>query len=707
MKSLHIFILSYFVLSVSTTFSQVDFNNYRTLLANGKIPSDFTTTPEKKFETLLNKNKEIYSTTDKKKFLLTSTKAVDELLHSGLVIYGDDISKYVEDVAHKVLSKDPELKKELRFYVLKSNVTNALSTNQGIIFVTTGLIAELTSEAQLAYILAHEIAHYKENHALKSYEWSSNQRGQSIIEMSTFSKENEFAADKMAVEMYKNAGYDPDEILGVFDVLMYSYLPFDEIPMDKQYIGGDKIYFPEGVWGKKTYPITAEENYDDSKSTHPNIKKRKEEAEKTASSLSNWGDAVNYLGKEKFEYIRNIARFESVRIDVSENNYTNAIYSIFLLEKEFPTSNFLAEMKALSWLGIYQYTANSKKSSILPKARLMEGEIALFQDYIKNCNKDAITVLAIRNMYDLSKAYPENLLIQDAKKQLFTSLNSSSNFSWKNYSKRSFEESAKMAIAAKDSANLKANNSNATTETNSKYDRIKTKKSIDTPESFDSTAYYMNGIYDIINDSVFIASTNFSKPESNSKSNYFDQLNLITCSIRTSSNTPEEKQEKYLDNLIQGIELATNSSISFSEKASSEELNTTAEFNQEVVNAWLRSEIEQAQSIPLLATDYYLIKEMEKNGGASTIGFVTMDHFYDPNLIPVIVTASTVIGLPVALLVLAPMQLIQGNQTDIKFSFYNISLGKTETIIIGFNNKPSKLHIANHINAYLKQTKKN
>jgi hypothetical protein len=98
---------------------------------------------------------------------------------------------------------------------------------------------------------------------------------------------------------------------------------------------------------------------------------------------------------------------------------------------------------------------------------------------------------------------------------------------------------------------------------------------------------------------------------------------------------------------------------------------------------------------------------MEKTVGTTNIGFVTMDYFYDPNLTPVIITASTVIGLPVALLVLAPMQLIQGNQTDIKFSFYNINLGKTETIIIGFNSKPSKLHIANHINAYLKQTKKN
>lgn len=702
MKSHFIALLGFLVLSCSKAYSQVDFDHYSTLLANGAIPKDFSSNPEDKYLELLNKNKELYSTTDKKKFLLSSTKAIDELLHSGLVIYGDDISMYINDVANKLLSNDPALKSELRFYLLKSNVTNALSTNQGIIFVTTGLIAELTSEAQLAYILAHEIAHFKENHSLKSYEWSTSQRGQSIIDMSTFSKENEFEADKLGVEMYKKAGYDPNEILGVFDVLMYSYLPFDEIPMPKEYIGGNKIYFPEGVWGKKTYPITAQENYDDSKSTHPNIKKRKLEAEKTAQSFKDWEDGNYFLGKENFEYIRNIARFESVRIDVSEANYTNAIYSIFLLEKEFPTSTFLAEMKAMSWLGIYQYTANSKKSSIIPKTKYMEGEIAIFQDYIKNASKDAITVLAIRNIYDITNKFPENELIQQTKKQLFSSLNNSSNFNWSNYSKKSFQESAALALIVKDSMTTKAS-SEIPTEKNTKYDRIKTKKSFDSPESFDSTLYHVYGIYDIVNDSLFTASTKlFSKDETESNLD-FNQLNIISYGIRTSSHMPEKKQEKLLDNLIEGIEIATNATLKVEESNLQKELNSTAEFNQEVINAWLKSEIEQAQEIPLVVTDYYLVKEMIKEGGTPNIGFVSMSYFYNPDLSSMLVTASTIFGLPIALVVLAPMQLMQGQQTDLKFHVYNLSKGKTDVIRLSFENKPNKFHIANHLNAYLKQ----
>ena len=37
-------------------------------------------------------------------------------------------------------------------------------------------------------------------------------------------------------------------------------------------------------------------------------------------------------------YIRKIARFESLRTDVLEQNFTDALYSLFILEKENPNS---------------------------------------------------------------------------------------------------------------------------------------------------------------------------------------------------------------------------------------------------------------------------------------------------------------------------------------------------------------------------------
>lgn len=54
-----------------------------------------------------------------------------------------------------------------RFGVLASDQVNAFSAPAGYVFITRGLYATATSDDELAAILAHEIAHVTERHALK------------------------------------------------------------------------------------------------------------------------------------------------------------------------------------------------------------------------------------------------------------------------------------------------------------------------------------------------------------------------------------------------------------------------------------------------------------------------------------------------------------------------------------------------------------
>jgi len=150
----------FFITLSSTLFAQIDFDNYTTIQASGEIPEDFTKrTYQKLEEDLSNAEDNGLSERDERIFYEGINYAVDDLMHSGYVVFGDSLSTYIQEVANKLLRKDKELRKELRFYVLKSNSTNAFSTAQGIVFVTTGLLSQITSEAQLAFILAHEISH--------------------------------------------------------------------------------------------------------------------------------------------------------------------------------------------------------------------------------------------------------------------------------------------------------------------------------------------------------------------------------------------------------------------------------------------------------------------------------------------------------------------------------------------------------------------
>ena len=253
-----------------------------------------------------------------------------------MVSYGDEITEYINKVADHLLEKNPKLRKELRFYTLKSNVTNALSTKQGIILVTTGLISQLTNEAQLACILAHEISHYTEDHVIDSYEYKTNTRRvrDKIQDLANFSKEKEFEADYKGIELYNERGYSKEHITSIFDVLMYSYLPIDEIPFPKDYFNNDLCFVPIDAFPDRDYKIKAIEDYDDSRSTHPNIRKRKERAIEAIDEIRKWGDVTYAIGQEEFIYVRKLARFESIRTDMLDAQYGNALYTIFLLERD-------------------------------------------------------------------------------------------------------------------------------------------------------------------------------------------------------------------------------------------------------------------------------------------------------------------------------------------------------------------------------------
>src|SRR5690606_12160884 len=151
--------------------AQTDFNHYQTLQSSGKIPEDFSKQTSIKLEEDT-EERDGLTRSEEELFLEMIHYGIGEILHSGVCVYGDPVSNYVERVADHLLVDMPEVRKKLRFYTIKSNVANAFSTDQGIVFVTTGLIAQLTDEAELAFVLAHEISHYTEKHVVQTFDWN-------------------------------------------------------------------------------------------------------------------------------------------------------------------------------------------------------------------------------------------------------------------------------------------------------------------------------------------------------------------------------------------------------------------------------------------------------------------------------------------------------------------------------------------------------
>jgi predicted Zn-dependent protease len=78
------------------------------------------------------------------------------------------LQRYVNQVGRWLASQTERPDLPWRFGVLEAPQLNAFATPGGHIFVTRGLVARLKNEAELAGVLAHEIAHVLRKHHLKA-----------------------------------------------------------------------------------------------------------------------------------------------------------------------------------------------------------------------------------------------------------------------------------------------------------------------------------------------------------------------------------------------------------------------------------------------------------------------------------------------------------------------------------------------------------
>lgn len=157
----------------------------------------------------------------------------------------DKLQQYVTLVGNTVAaySERPEL--EWHFAVLQTDVVNAFSCPGGFIFITTGALDQIDSEAELAAVLGHEIAHATQKHILKeikrantisagmdaaksasSGSFLSDELGEKISNLAYeklfttgLSRRDEQEADKIGVEMAVAAGYRASEFLGFLEAL--------------------------------------------------------------------------------------------------------------------------------------------------------------------------------------------------------------------------------------------------------------------------------------------------------------------------------------------------------------------------------------------------------------------------------------------------------------------------------------------------------
>lgn len=165
---------------------------------------------------------------------------VHDQIVASMPIYQDPaLQEYVEGIGQKLalVSDRPNLK--YTFTIIDSPDINAFAAPGGFIYINRGLIGYLQNEAQLAAVMAHEIAHVTARHTVRQ---DAAQKGAGAVSIaavittgsmvvgdtadlvtgaavSGYGRDMELEADSFGAKYLYAAGYDPQAMIDVIGVL--------------------------------------------------------------------------------------------------------------------------------------------------------------------------------------------------------------------------------------------------------------------------------------------------------------------------------------------------------------------------------------------------------------------------------------------------------------------------------------------------------
>ena len=177
--------------------------------------------------------------TDEAGLWMKMDRAEADMRSSGKVVRDPRLQAYLEGI---VCELAPDYCQDIRVYLVRNPGFNASMSPNGAMVVWTGLLLRCENEAQLAFVLGHELAHYIQRHSLKRWrDLRATTSGMAFFQFATaitgfglvgdlatlgalggvmaFSRDHEREADRIGLRLAQGAGYSGAEAAKIWDYL--------------------------------------------------------------------------------------------------------------------------------------------------------------------------------------------------------------------------------------------------------------------------------------------------------------------------------------------------------------------------------------------------------------------------------------------------------------------------------------------------------
>lgn len=300
----------------------------------------------------------------KKKILITEfyTERTNYLIRGikrKAFINDDSLQQLTDVILQRLVRNNTIHHQPKKILILKSPQVNALCFGEGTFIINVGLLSLIRNEGQLAFTIAHELAHYELDHVRKRVVLEAETRVSKTISrdltkvftdevtleeidslrrrvygMSRFDREKEREADSLGFIYFRNAGYEQLQAIAMMNILdsaEYAQYPNSDLLKPFRF---SKFPFQD-YWLKQRPRVFSKKPTNtlffsnDSIISHPEIVARKA---MLGSMITGKEGVQNYLPEEYIKGCSQIAAFESI-----ESAYANKLYDrcLFLALQQF------------------------------------------------------------------------------------------------------------------------------------------------------------------------------------------------------------------------------------------------------------------------------------------------------------------------------------------------------------------------------------
>ncbi|SHG49747.1 Putative Zn-dependent protease, contains TPR repeats [Chryseolinea serpens] len=299
----------------------------------------------------------------------SNTGHLIRMVKGGRIIEDKTLQKFVDDIFHDLVEHSKLRVTPKRVLIAKLPEVNAMCVGEGTFVVTTGLLGRINNESQLAFTLAHEIAHYELGHVRERIRKEASEKiskkvkkglvnvlktdveksdldtlRNMMYQLSHFERKHERAADSLGLIILQRAGFNTRESIGLLSILdsvdytkkklgyaLFNPFQFAKYPFQEHWLDARPSMYTKRPAYVAIFAI-------DSIKTHPEISKR---IEWLGASLVDNHLGLNKRPDEEVQQLIAQCQFEDLDLQVEFHRLDYALLMALQLKADYPANQYL------------------------------------------------------------------------------------------------------------------------------------------------------------------------------------------------------------------------------------------------------------------------------------------------------------------------------------------------------------------------------